>query len=570
MSGAKTEKSISEEAYQALEAVVGSKYITVNPAECQAYNGRGCYMEIYWWQNISRRPICVVLPKTTEEVAGIIKACNLHNIPYFCGSAFGWLPISSGNLRDDFLCIDLKRMDSMAIDEKNMYTLVEPGVVYAHLQAEAMKRDLYTMVPGAGGGTSVLGNQITAGIGSLCYRITASSVRRMNGLEWVTPEGEIVRMGSLVNGDDNAYWRGGLGPGLVGLVKGYSAWAGSMGIVTKMALKLYPFQPERLEPDGIGGDSCVKLPPDRIRFYGISFPTEEALQKVMREIGEAQITSYINRVSVFWRYIAKARGSEEYRRLFWDSWGQMTREKTATIHIARVMIIGYASPKQLEYEEKVLTDIVEENGGKLRQAKQTDESCFMLSNSPDVWMMTGYFASLTIGTASLRCAIKTGDEFRRRWEEGYLDDAMDQHHEVPWYMPLDQGRQGYAETDAFSNSRKLDPQNPLFDQGIMMRSQEFQESVMPLIETTTGFPSVFSTTIGCSYTSDATRFNTPVWVERFQKEFNPHGLAAAGFPYLGDKLEEIMPGVITDEFKETVKRVQSGNWRGQKKRPKAS
>jgi hypothetical protein len=233
------------------------------------------------------------------------------------------------------------------------------------------------------------------------------------------------------------------------------------------------------------------------------------------------------------------------------------------------MIIGYASHKQLEYEERVLTDIVEENGGKLRSAKQTDESCFMLSNSPDVWMMTGFFASMTIGAGSLRCAIRTGDEFRRRWEEGYLDDAMDQHHEVPWYMPLDQGRQGYAETDAFSDSRKLDPLNPLYDEGIMRRSQEFHESVMPVIEMTTGFDSVFTTTVGCSYTSDATRFNTPEWVARFQKEFNPYGLAAAGFPYLGDKLAEFIPGIITDEVIETVKRVKSGNWRGQKKKPAA-
>ena len=51
----------------------------------------------------------------------------------------------------------------------------------------------------------------------------------------------------------------------------------------------------------------------------------------------------------------------------------------------------------------------------------------------------------------------------------------------------------------------------------------------------------------CSYTSDATRFNTPVWVERFQKEFNPKGLANPGFPYFGDRQAEVMPGIITKE-----------------------
>jgi len=561
VSSAKAKELISEEAYRALECIVGPKYITANPAECQAYTARGCYMEVYWWLGISRRPACVVLPKTTEQVASIIKVCNHYDIPYFCGSAFGWLPLSAANLRDDFLCIDLKCMNHLEIDEKNMYALLESGVIYAHLQAEVMKRDLYTVVPGGGGGVSVVANHASAGIGSLCYRMTTSAVRRMNGLEWVTPEGEIVRMGSVVNGDDSGYWRGGLGPGLIGLLKGYSPWAGSMGIITKMALKLYPFQPERLEPEGIGADSAVKLPP-RIQWHNVSFPTEEALQQTMRDIGDAQITAYVNRVSAYWRDIAKCRGNEEFRRLFWESWGKMTPEKVANMHVVRILLIGYTSQEQVEYEERVLKDIVEENGGTLRQARQTDEACFMYANTPDVWMMTGHYESLTFGTESLRCALKMGDEFSRRWEEGYLADAMDQHHEIPWYMPLDLGRCTYAETDAFCDSQKLDPERPEFDQGVVTRSQQFLQSVMTSIEANTGWPNFLSTSSFCSYTSDATRFNTPVWVERVQKEFNPKGLANPGFPYFGDRQAEVMPGIITEEILETVKRVRASKWRG--------
>jgi len=64
------------------------------------------------------------------------------------------------------------------------------------------------------------------------------------------------------------------------------------------------------------------------------------------------------------------------------------------------------------------------------------------------------------------------------------------------------------------------------------------------------------------YTSDATQHNTPVWVERFQKEFNPKGLSNAGFPYIGDKLSPIFPDMITDEIREAVKGVKEGRWRG--------
>lgn len=561
MSDVAEKKAIPEEAYRALECIVGPRYVTDNPAECQAYIGRGCYMEMFWWNDISRRPAGIILPKTSEEVARIIKVCNHYGIPYLPGSTFGWLPCSGSNLRDDFLVIDLKRMDSLEIDEKNMYAIMGPGVIYAHLQGEAMKRDLYTMLPAGGGGVGVIANHLTLGVGSLCYRITLSAIHRMNGMEWVTPEGEIIRMGSIVNGDDSGYWQGGPGPSLIGLLKGHSAWAGSMGVVTKMALKLYPFQPEPLEPEGIGADSAVNLPP-RMAWHNVTFPTEAALQKAMREMGDAQIAAYINRVSAYWRDIAKCRGNEEFRRLFQESWGQMNPEAVANLHIVRVLLVGYTSQKQLEYEQRVLNDIVEENGGTLRRTKQTDESCFMYANSPDVWVMTGDWLLLMVGLESLTCALKVGQEFTERWEDGYSADGLDEYGEMPWYLPLDFGRCSYSETDVYADSLKVDPEYPGFDQNVLTRQFEFFESVMPVIEMETGWMNVFSTHTGCSYTSDATRHNTPAWVERFQKEFNPYGLANAGFPYFGDNLGAMMPQIITPEVKDVVKRIQAAKWRG--------
>jgi hypothetical protein len=561
MSSAKTKGPVSEEAYRALECIVGYRYVTVNPAVCQAYNGRGYFFEFIWWPGISHRPACVVLPKTAEQVARIIKVCNHYGIPYLPGSTFGWLPISSTNLRDDFLVIDLKRMNNLEIDEKNMYALIEPGVIYAHLQAEAMKRDLHTMLPSGGGGVGVIANHLSYGVGPLCYRVTSSSVRRMNGLEWVTPEGEIVRMGSLVNGDDSGYWRGGLGPGLVGLLRGYSAWGGSMGVVTKMALKLYPFHPQRLEPEGIGCNTCVTLP-DRMRWYNISFPSEEALQKSIREVAKAQIAAYVNRVPAYMREISKCRGDREFRNMFWESWGKLTRETLSAIHILRVLLIGYTSQQQLDYEERVLMDIVNENGGTPLRTRQSDEACFLYACAPDVWMATGSQLLFTIGHESLRCIFKTGQEFQRRWTEEYKADALDQYAEPPWYMPVDLGRIAFSECDGYYDSLRLDQESLRFDYDLLQRSHQFTQSVMAAIETTIGWPAGASTHTRCSYTSDAAYHNTPVWVERFQKEFNPKGLSNAGFPYFGDKLTAVFPQMITSEIKDTVKRVKEAKWRG--------
>jgi len=535
--------------------------VTTDPAECQAYTGRGYFFEFIWWPGISHRPSGVILPETTEQVARIIKVCSHYGIPYLPGSTFGWLPISSTNLRDDFLVIDLKRLNTLEIDEKNMYALVGSGITYSHLQAEAMKRDLHTMLPSGGGGVGVIANHLSYGVGPLCYRITTSSVRRMNGVEWVTPEGEIVRMGSLVNGDDSGYWHGGLGSSLIGLLKGLSAWGGSMGIVTRMALKLYPFQPQRLEPDGVGCNSCVNLPP-RMRWYNISFASEEGLQEAIREIGKTQIAAYVNRVPAYMREISRCRGSVEFRNMFWQSWSQLTPEALGEIHIVRVLLIGYTSQQQLEYEDRVLMDIVEENGGTPLRTRQSDEACFLYSCAPDVWMATGSQLLFTIGYESLRCIFQTGQEFQRRWTKDYKEDALDQYSEPPWYMPVELGRVAYSECDGYYDTSRLEPEGPQFDYELLQRSHQFPQSVMAAIEATTGWPGGENTHTRCSYTSDAAYHNTPVWVERFQKEFNPKGLSNTGLPYIGDKLATVFPKMITDEIKETVKRVKEAKWRG--------
>lgn len=561
MSKVAEKKAIPKEAYQALECIVGPRYVTDNPAECQAYTGRGYFFEFIWWQGIAHRAACVILPNTAEQIASIIKVCNHYGIPYLPVSTFGWVPLSSTNLRDDFLVIDLKRMNNLEIDEKNMYALIGPGVIYAHLQGEATKRDLYTTVPSGGGGVGVIANHMTYAVGPLCYRITASAVRRMNGVEWVTPEGEIIRMGSLVNGNDSGYWHGGLGPSLIGLLRGHSAWTGSMGVVTKMALKIYPFQPEPLEPSGVGCNTCVNLPP-RMMWYNISFPSEEALQSVILEIGQNQLAAYVNRVPAYMREISKCRGNNEYRNMFWESWRNLTRETVATQHILRVLLIGYTSQKQLEYEERVLMDILAENSGTPLRTRQSDEACFMYACAPDIWMMGGSQLLYTVGHESLRCTFKTGDEFQRRWTDEYLEDALDQYNEPPWYMPVEMGRIAYSETDGYYDSLRIDPEGTGYDYDLLQRSQQFSQSVMPAIEATTGFPSCFSTHSRCSDISDAVWHNTPVWIERFQREFNPKALSNAGFPHIWDRLSDTFPRMITNEVKDTVKRVQNARWRG--------
>jgi len=295
-----------------------------------------------------------------------------------------------------------------------MYAIVESGIISAQISAEANKRDLYYIVTGGGASVGVLCNQFCFGWGHLCWRATPNPQRRWTGIEWVSPEGEIYRMGSLLTGDDSWYWGEGLGPDTTGLLYGMGAgWSGAMGIVTKISFKLYPFQPELLDPEGMGGDSVVTLPP-RVRYYNTTFPNKEALLKAIDEIGQADIASIVNIVPTFWRSMGKCRGVHDLRNEFFDAWNPVTPEEVANTHILRVLLVGRTSLKQLEYEARVLMDIVEECGGTPRRTRQSDEATFRYANTGDMWMMTGVFGATGAGVESTKCTKSLNELFRAR------------------------------------------------------------------------------------------------------------------------------------------------------------
>ncbi len=138
-------------------------------------------------------------------------------------------------------------MTDFEIDEKHLYAVVGSGVIYSQLQEEAMKRGMYIIVGGGGSQVSAIANMIGDGWSPLSYRIGLPH-RRILGTELVLPDGELVRLGSLAFQDD-PFWGEGPGPDLRGLLRGFTGHRGCLGIVTKMAIKLLPFQPERLDAD---------------------------------------------------------------------------------------------------------------------------------------------------------------------------------------------------------------------------------------------------------------------------------------------------------------------------------
>ncbi len=204
--------ALSNEIYSALKEIVGSKNISNDPALLDSYrysmsqtsNHQGPFFDVY-----SPRGAAVLLPGSLEEVQAIVRVCNKYKVKFKAASTF-WAAMGYPS-EDDTIQLDMRRMDRIIeIDEKNMIAVVEPGVIGAQLQAEAMKVGLNTHIPGSGCSGSVLASA-AAYLGSGPGNLYGGSLyENLLGVEWVMPDGEILRTGSLGSG---CGWFCGEGPG---------------------------------------------------------------------------------------------------------------------------------------------------------------------------------------------------------------------------------------------------------------------------------------------------------------------------------------------------------------------
>ncbi|MFP3911710.1 MAG: FAD-binding oxidoreductase [Desulfobacteraceae bacterium] len=178
----------------------------------------------------------VVMPKTTEEVRQVVLLANQEKIPVTpLGGGFTLSALVVPN--QGGMVLDMKQMDRIIeVDETNRYALIEPGVSQAALQAYLKKHHphLQHSTPEAPPTVTVVGNALIQGHGHISPRYGINS-DMVNGMEVVLPTGEVCKIGSGAVGP-SWFTRGPL-PDLPGLFIG---WFGTTGIVTKLAIKLFP------------------------------------------------------------------------------------------------------------------------------------------------------------------------------------------------------------------------------------------------------------------------------------------------------------------------------------------
>ena len=202
-----------------LIAIAGTDGVLWNPEELMLYE--------YDALSAARPPDAVVFPRTTAQVAGIVKLARRKKIPLVPrGAGTG---LSGGAVvTEGGIVLSLVRMKQIIeVDPENQRARVQPGVVNLDLSAAVAKHGLYYVPDPSSQRACTLGGNVAENSGgphTLAYGVTTNHVL---GLEVVLASGEVIHTGAK-------FW-GRPGYDLTGLMVGSE---GMLGIVTEITVRL--------------------------------------------------------------------------------------------------------------------------------------------------------------------------------------------------------------------------------------------------------------------------------------------------------------------------------------------
>jgi glycolate oxidase len=207
-------------------AIVGQENATASPGDLSNYQYDGSADRAL--------PQVVVFPTDAAQVAAIVDACNASDTPYVArgagtGLSGGAIPESGG------VVISTARLCRiLEVDAANRLAVVEPGVVNAHISDAVRHLGLQFVPDPSSQAVCTIGGNVaenSGGLHCLAYGVTSNHVL---GCEVVTPHGEIVWLGGKTV-DAPGY-------DLLGVFIGSE---GTLGIATKVVVKLTPLQQDR-------------------------------------------------------------------------------------------------------------------------------------------------------------------------------------------------------------------------------------------------------------------------------------------------------------------------------------
>lgn len=433
--------ALSKEQYKAFEGIVGPENISDDPVDLDAWAWRSGQAALA--QDFQPRFEAILMPGSTEEVQGIVRLCNKFGVQ-FKASSTGWGsycdPRNPGCIK-----LDMRRMDRIIeINEDNMYAVVEPYVTHAELQAELMKRGFCCNVNGAGGVTSALPLVAHEGIGHMSGTCSISE-RNQLALEWVTPEGEIIRTGTLAALGE-WFCADGPGPSLRGIIRGNVVPLGGLGVYTKAALKIYHWPgPPTMEVTGCSPHYVMQNPGNFLLRY-LSWPDEDGRQAGIQKLGESEIAFGVMGFNVNMVAANVATNNEEELILAEEYAKEIVGPGIC-------LVIAGNSPRDFEYKKAVLEQIIVDTGATSLTAVEKGDVhdgfiwrfIRVTASIRETMRATGVFGGEVFGTDSYRVS-RNAVQYSRKHKEDLIKRGLVHDDNVdPFITSLEQGQLTHSE-----------------------------------------------------------------------------------------------------------------------------
>lgn len=214
---------LSQAITEELENIVGNGNVQTSQASRLVYSYDAT-------PNFQALPDAVVAPRSTEEVAEVVKVCNREKIPIVprgsgTNLCAGTVPTEGG------IVLLFKHMNKiLEVDEDNLTVTVQPGVITLDMIEAVEKKQLFYPPDPSSMKISTIGgniNENSGGLRGLKYGVTRDYVL---ALEAVLPNGDIIRTGGKLAKDVAGY-------DLTRLLVGAE---GTLGVITEATLKLVP------------------------------------------------------------------------------------------------------------------------------------------------------------------------------------------------------------------------------------------------------------------------------------------------------------------------------------------
>ncbi len=215
--------TLSAQVLEALGGIVGRENVICGDQELLVYECDAYTLE-------KQLPNAVVLPKTTDEVAAVVRLCAEHRLPVIPRGAGTSLSGSVLAVTGGVMIALTRMVKILEVDYRNRRALVEAGCVNSWITNAVKARGLlYAPDPSSQSACTIGGNVATnsGGPHTLKYGVTTNHVL---GFELVLPDARVVWLGARPDGGEETE-----GYDLRGAVIGCE---GMFGIVTRVLVQL--------------------------------------------------------------------------------------------------------------------------------------------------------------------------------------------------------------------------------------------------------------------------------------------------------------------------------------------